>query len=70
MDRNRAGQIQGGVIVMGVGIVFLLSNLDYLPPIHRIWPLFPIIVGIALILGGIFGRSRRAPGGGAPPGSS
>lgn len=66
MDRSRAGQIQGGVIVMGVGSIFLLSNLGYIPSIGRMWPLFPIVVGIALILGGLMGRRGGNPPG--PPG--
>lgn len=70
MDRSRTGQIQGGVIVMGVGLIFLLSNLGYIPSIHRMWPLFPIVVGVALILGGLMSRKRGGPAGPASPGSS
>ena len=63
MNKGRSGQIQSGVIVLGVGVIFLLSNLGYIPNIGRMWPLFPIIVGIALIVGGLMGKNR---GHGAP----
>jgi hypothetical protein len=66
MHEKGTGSIMGGVIVLGVGVVFLLSNLGYIPEISDMWPLFPIIVGIALILGGL--NSRRGTGG-PPPGA-
>lgn len=58
MNRSQIGQIQGGIIVLGVGIIFLLSNLGYIPGIGRMWPLLPIIVGVAIILGGLMSRGR------------
>lgn len=45
----------GGVILIGVGFLFLLSNLGIVPRIDIMWPMFLIIVGIAIIVGG----SRR-----------
>ena len=59
MNRAGAGQIQGGIIVLGTGVIFLLSNLDIIGPIHRMWPLFPILVGVALIAGGLISRVGR-----------
>ena len=47
------GQITGGLIVLGVGLLFLARNLGWIPGFHIIWPFFLIIVGIALILGGL-----------------
>jgi hypothetical protein len=47
----------GGMIVTGVGVIFLLDELDIIPSIGKMWPIFPIIVGVALIVG-----SFRKPG--------
>ena len=41
----------GGIIVTGVGVLFLLDELDIIPSVGRMWPFFPIIVGVALIVG-------------------
>jgi len=57
-DEGR-GMITGGLIVLGVGVLFLLRNLGFIPGFHVIWPVFPIIVGVALIFGGL--RARRTP---------
>ena len=43
----------GGLIVLGVGVLFLLHNLGVIPDMDVIWPVFPIIVGIALIVGAL-----------------
>jgi len=44
----------GAYILIGLGIIFLLSNLGWLPPIRplmaRWWPLLLIIAGILLLL--------------------
>ena len=41
-------------ILIGLGIIFLLSNLGWLPPIRLLmsqwWPLILIIVGVWLLL--------------------
>lgn len=42
--------LTGGLIVLGIGIFFLLVNLDVLPPVHKTWPLILIVVGVALII--------------------
>ncbi|MGH9866631.1 MAG: LiaI-LiaF-like domain-containing protein [Candidatus Polarisedimenticolia bacterium] len=47
------GMLIGGLIVLGVGTLFLLHNLGIIPDMDVIWPLFPIIVGIALIVGAL-----------------
>ena len=47
----------GGMIVTGVGVLFLLDELDIIPSVGRMWPIFPIIVGVALIVGS-FRKSR------------
>jgi len=47
------GMLMGGLIVLGVGILFLLHNLGVIPDMDVIWPIFPIIVGLALIVGAL-----------------
>ena len=50
----------GAYILIGLGIIFLLSNLGWLPPIRLLmaqwWPLILIIIGILVLL-------RRSSGG-------
>lgn len=53
--KDSRGSLIGGIILIGVGFIFLLSNLGIIPHIGSMWPLFLIVVGIAIILGG----SRR-----------
>ena len=54
--KDSRSSLIGGIILIGMGFVFLLSNLGIVPHIGTMWPLFLIIVGIAIILGG----SRRS----------
>ncbi|RKX20002.1 MAG: hypothetical protein DRP51_06440, partial [Candidatus Zixiibacteriota bacterium] len=58
-SEDRSGMFVGGSIVLGVGILFLLVNMDILPPLDETWPLFIIIVGLALIIGG-FARKKKS----------
>ncbi len=51
---ERRGMLTGGLIVLGVGVLFLLVNLDVIPNIGKMWPVFPIIVGLALIISALF----------------
>jgi hypothetical protein len=60
-DESR-GMLMGGVIVLGVGVIFLLHNLGIIPEMDVVWPIFPIIVGLALIGGALM---RMRSGGGA-----
>lgn len=55
---ERRGMLVGGLIVFGVGVFFLLDQLDIIPDVGDMWPIFPIIVGLALIIGSF--RGRRA----------
>ncbi len=48
----------GGLIVLGIGILFLLINLGIIPGFKVIWPIIMIIVGLALIIGS-FSRSKK-----------
>ncbi len=56
---DRTGMLIGGSIVLGVGALFLLVNMDILPPLDDSWPFFLIIVGLALIIGGLFKKSKQ-----------
>ena len=55
---NRSGLLIGGSIMIGIGLVFLLINLDVLPHMSDSWPIIIIVIGIALIIGG-FGKKKR-----------
>ena len=56
---DRRGMLVGGLIVFGVGVFFLLDQLGIIPDMSDMWPIFPIIVGLALIIGSF--RGSRAP---------
>jgi len=61
MEADRRGTLIGGVIVLGIGIIFLLVNMGILPDIGDMWPLFPIVVGIALIIGSFYKGKKSDP---------
>ena len=50
-EEERRGMLIGGLITLGVGLIFLLINLGILPEMRDMWPMIPIIVGVALIIG-------------------
>jgi hypothetical protein len=58
-ESDRHGRLIGGIIVLGVGLVFLLSNLRIIPDFGEMWPLVLVVVGIALLVGAFLGRDRR-----------
>ncbi len=58
-DDDRRGMLIAGVIVTGIGVLFLLIELRIIPRIGDMWPVIPIIVGIALIVGGLTRNGRR-----------
>ncbi len=59
---DRRGMLIGGLIVFGIGVFFLLAQLDIIPDLGDMWPIFPIIVGLALIVGSFRGsRAQRTP---------
>ena len=57
-DEDRRGLLIGGMITMGVGLIFLLNNLGILPDIGEMWPLIPIVVGISLIVASFY-KSKK-----------
>ena len=56
---DRSGLLIGGSILIGIGLLFLLINLDVLPHMGDSWPIIIIVIGIALIIGG-FAKKKRS----------
>jgi uncharacterized membrane protein len=56
-EKCDSGRAFVGIIILGVGIIFLLSNWGIIPSMHRTWPLILIVVGLAFLFG--FGRKRK-----------
>lgn len=52
--------MMGGIIMVGIGLVFLLSNLGILPEIGDLWPAFIIVVGIALIVNAMSKKKKSS----------
>ncbi len=46
-SRRREGRLIAGLIVAGIGTIFLLRNMGYIH-IDEWWPLIMIVVGLAL----------------------
>jgi putative Mn2+ efflux pump MntP len=47
---QRKEKFIGGIILLGLGLLFLLSNLDIIPGLGKTWPLILIVIGIALLV--------------------
>ena len=56
---DRHGLIIGGLIVLGIGVVFLLGNLRIIPDVGEMWPLILVVVGIALLVGAAFKKEPK-----------
>lgn len=56
---DRHGMAIGGMIVLGLGVVFLLSNLRIIPDFGTMWPLTLVVVGIALLVGAVIKKERK-----------
>jgi hypothetical protein len=65
---DRGGSVLSGIIVLGVGLFFLGVNMDILPPVGESWPMFLVIVGVALILGNVLKKQRSGDNSNSPPG--
>ncbi len=55
---DRHGMVIGGVIVLGLGVVFLLSNLRIIPDFGEMWPLVLVVIGIALLIGAVVKKDK------------
>ncbi len=61
MARQRGGSILGGLILIGIGLWFVLDNMGFeLPDLGELWPLAPILGGLALAFTYLTGRERDA----------
>lgn len=52
-----SGRAFVGIIILGVGVIFLLSNWGIIPSMHYTWPLILIVVGLAFLFGA--GRKHK-----------
>ena len=59
-QEDRLWTLIGGSIVTGIGVLFLLINMDILPPMEDTWPIIMIIVGLALIIGTFVGKKKKS----------
>lgn len=60
--KDERSRLVGGIIVAGIGMIFLLSNLDVIPRIGRMWPLILVVVGFALLVGALRGGNGTESG--------
>lgn len=59
---TRHGMVIGGLIVLGLGVVFLLANLEIIPDFGTMWPLILVVVGIALLIGAAVKKEKKGEG--------
>ena len=50
---DRHWKLIGGIILIGIGLVFLLSNWGIIPDFSESWPIVLVVIGFALLLGAI-----------------
>ena len=56
--REHPGTFVSGIVFMVIGVAYLLHALDvWNVRVWRLWPLFVIAVGVAVLIGGL--QSRR-----------
>jgi hypothetical protein len=55
---DRHGMVIGGLIILGIGVIFLLSNLDIIPDLGKMWPLILVVIGIALLIGAVVKKEK------------
>ena len=56
---DRHGMVIGGLIVLGLGVVFLLANLEIIPDFGTMWPLVLVVIGIALLIGALVKKEKK-----------
>jgi len=56
---DRHGMVIGGLIVLGLGVVFLLANLEIIPDFGTMWPLILVVIGIALLIGAVVKKGKK-----------
>ena len=60
--QNQKGMIVSGLIVFGIGVLFLAAEMGWIPGLHRSWPFILIVVGLALIVGALFKKPSAGSG--------
>ena len=63
---GRRGKMAGGIIMLGLGVLFLLNNFDVFY-LEESWPFILIIVGFALLIGALFKKKGPEPSEIPPP---
>ncbi|HLF26207.1 MAG TPA: DUF5668 domain-containing protein [Anaerolineae bacterium] len=60
MESRRSGAIVPAIILIGIGIFFLLLNTDVIRgvSIGQLWPAFPALLGVSLLVQFFAGRMR------------
>jgi Na+-transporting methylmalonyl-CoA/oxaloacetate decarboxylase gamma subunit len=64
---DRHGMVIGGLIVLGLGVVFLLANLEIIPDFGTMWPLILVVIGIALLIGAAVKKEKKGEAEGDKP---
>lgn len=62
LSRTRdTGQSLGGLIILGIGVLFLLSNLDIIPyGFFEFWPVVLILVGFMILKNAFWGFKKTS----------
>jgi len=65
-EHSRGGGMTTGVILLGLGLLFMLNNFDVVY-LEQSWPLILVIVGAGLIVGTFLRRRAHQPETHTPP---
>lgn len=60
-EKNQRGKMVTGIILTGIGVLFLLHNFDILF-IHESWPFILIVIGLAMLIGAMFRKKDSESG--------
>ncbi len=61
MASKRGGNLLAGLVLLGLGLYFLLDNLGFrLPGLGQLWPIFPMLGGLAFIWSFLMNREGDA----------
>lgn len=66
IKKSRRGLVIYGTFLVGLGLLLQLWAMDILPGIEDSWPVFIILIGLALIVGNFFKKTDRTDTTGAP----